>query len=379
MKAAFVHGSRTSAGCFVKTKKLLKVVWVRPLEAKSGGALVKGMGAPPFFVNFGYLKYGLKLSNKFVAILSRKPFDSGRQKSVMSESKSKSPTKGRIFLNRAFSSFWAWALVVVAVTFNNPWLYLGMFGLMVLVGLQEFFKLVPDQGFRRFRWQTFLVSIGYGVLLFATLWGGERWAVQADGLAIAALAILIAVDRIRFGLDGYRMIDEIAMTMFGFVYVVILFGFVPKILHLPLVSTGGENSARFYIVFLLVVTKFTDMGAYLVGSVIGKHKMVPKISPGKTWEGFAGALFFAVLGSLGCFYLFAKQIPLISLSHTIVLAVVLALVAVVGDLVESILKRSFAAKDSGSMMPGIGGVLDLIDSILLTGPVFFVYLLYQLG
>ncbi len=298
----------------------------------------------------------------------------------MSESNSKSPSKGRIFLNRAFSSLWAWALVVLAVTLNKPWLYLAMFGLMVLVGLQEFFKLVPDSGFRRFRWQTFLVSIGYSVLLFATLWGGgERWAFQSDGLAIAALAILIAVDRIRFGLAGYRMIDEIAMTMFGFVYVVILFGFIPKILHLPLVSIGGENSARYYIVFLLVITKFTDMGAYLVGSVIGKHKMIPKISPGKTWEGFAGALFFAILGSLGCFYLFSDQVPLITLSHAIILAVVLALVAVVGDLVESILKRSFEAKDSGSVMPGIGGVLDLIDSILLTGPVFFVYLLYRLG
>ena len=81
----------------------------------------------------------------------------------------------------------------------------------------------------------------------------------------------------------------------------------------------------------------------------------------------------------GCFYLFSDQIPLILPSHAAILAVVLALVAVVGDLVESILKRSFEAKDSGHVMPGIGGVLDLINSILLTGPVFFVYLLYRLG
>ncbi|MDF1751273.1 MAG: phosphatidate cytidylyltransferase [Verrucomicrobiales bacterium] len=298
----------------------------------------------------------------------------------MSDRKTEKPSKGRTFLNRAFSSVWAWAIVVVAITLNKPWFYLAMFIAMTVVGLAEFFRLVPDKGFRRFQWQTFVITIGYAVLLFGGVWGwNSAWADRADGLAIAALFLLIAIDRIRSGLEGYRTIDEIAISIFGFVYIVILFGFVPKILNLPLVSEAGENSARFYVVFLLVVTKFTDMGAYLVGSMIGRHKMIPKISPGKTWQGFGGAIFFALLGSYGCYFLFSQHIPLISSLHAGILGVLLALIAVLGDLVESILKRSFEAKDSGHMMPGIGGVLDLIDSILLTAPVFFVYLLFLLG
>jgi phosphatidate cytidylyltransferase len=107
--------------------------------------------------------------------------------------------------------------------------------------------------------------------------------------------------------------------------------------------------------------------------------MIPKISPGKTWQGFGGALLFSQVGALGCYLVFADKIPLITLMHAAILGVALALIAVLGDLVESILKRSLKAKDSGHVMPGIGGVLDLIDSILLTGPVLFVYLLLLLG
>lgn len=285
-------------------------------------------------------------------------------------------SKGRTFLDRLLSTVWLWGLVVVAFWLDNRWLYLAMFVIFMVVGILEFFKLVPDKGYHRFRWQTLLVTVGYAVLLFAPYLFGipQKWAFMADGLAVSALMLLIAVDRIRFGLEGYRMIDEIALTVFGFVYIVILFSFIPKLLHLPLVDVAGNSSTRFYVIFLLVVTKFTDSGAYLVGSLIGKHKMIPRISPGKTWEGFVGAIFFALLGSFGCMWFFGDKIPLITAMHAGILGVTLALVAVLGDLVESILKRSMEAKDSGHVMPGIGGVLDLIDSLLLTGPVLFVYL-----
>ncbi len=283
-------------------------------------------------------------------------------------------SKGRTFLNRFLSTVWLWALVVVAFWLDRSAVYLVMFLVLSVVGMLEYFRLVPDSGFRRFRWQTLLVTVLYTVVLFGELFGiGTKWAGFADGLAIALLIILISADRIRFGLDGYRTIDEIAITVFGFVYVVILFGFVPRLLHLGGLETDGQ--ARLYVIFLLVVTKFTDTGAYLVGSLIGKHKMIPKISPGKTWQGFGGAILFALLGSYGCCWLFGDQIPLITPLHAGILGVLLALTAVLGDLVESILKRGLAAKDSGQVMPGIGGVLDLIDSILLTAPVLFLYLL----
>ena len=90
---------------------------------------------------------------------------------------------------------------------------------------------------------------------------------------------------------------------------------------------------------------------------------------------FGGAILFAFIASFGAYFLFGEKIPLITPLHASILAVALALVAVLGDLAESILKRSLEAKDSGHKMPGIGGVLDLIDSVLFTAPILYVYLL----
>ena len=113
--------------------------------------------------------------------------------------------------------------------------------------------------------------------------------------------------------------------------------------------------------------------------MIGRHKMIPHISPGKTWEGIAGGVAFAALAAFGRKALMPDTLEQVTMGTAAGLAVVLAALAVVGDLAESILKRSLLVKDSGHVMPGIGGVLDLIDSILFTAPAFYLYLLIVTG
>jgi len=102
--------------------------------------------------------------------------------------------------------------------------------------------------------------------------------------------------------------------------------------------------------------------------------MVPHISPKKTWEGFAGALFFSLLASWGMLSLMPGHLSLLTRTHATVLGLLLGFAAVVGDLAESIIKRSTGVKDSGNFLPGIGGALDLIDSLLFTAPLLFFYL-----
>ena len=116
------------------------------------------------------------------------------------------------------------------------------------------------------------------------------------------------------------------------------------------------------------------MGAYLTGSAIGRHQMIPHISPKKTWEGFFGALAFSLLASWGMWKLMPGHLPALSLTHAIVLGLLLGFAAVIGDLAESIIKRSTGVKDSGNLLPGIGGALDLVDSLLFTAPLLFFYL-----
>ena len=155
--------------------------------------------------------------------------------------------------------------------------------------------------------------------------------------------------------------------MFGFVYVVILFNFLTRILE------AGVPSAHLYIFLGLIVTKFTDMGAYITGSLIGKTKMIPHVSPGKTWEGIAGAFVFAQIGGFVVWLIFKDDLSWLAWSDVLVLGIILPIAAVIGDLAESVLKRSLGCKDSGRMLPGIGGALDLIDSILFTAPILYFF------
>lgn len=286
------------------------------------------------------------------------------------------PSRRKTFALRLVSTLCIWAILVFSFGFSQDWLLLLLHGIISIVALVEYFRLFPLMGFRRFQWQTYGVAIAYLCLLYSPLVDFEAgWLSQIDGLAVALLVTLVVLDRLRTPLEGFRTLDEIAATVFGFIYCIILFGFVAKVIFLPVTDVDGNPSAHFYVIYLLAVTKFTDLGAYLIGSLIGRDKMIPHISPGKTWQGFAGAIGMAIATSFVCYWLLGSKIPLITPIHALVLAILLALVAVLGDLAESILKRSLEAKDSGHAMPGIGGFLDLIDSIIFTAPLFYIYLL----
>ena len=115
-------------------------------------------------------------------------------------------------------------------------------------------------------------------------------------------------------------------------------------------------------------------GAYVVGSLIGKHKMIPRISPGKTWEGFAGAIVISTLVSIGFAVLAKDTMPDLTIIHATILGIILSSTAVLGDLIESLFKREAGVKDSGRLFPGIGGILDLMDSLLFNAPIMYLYL-----
>src|SRR5213595_660091 len=156
--------------------------------------------------------------------------------------------------------------------------------------------------------------------------------------------------------------------------VLLLFNFMTKILYVVPRSETGAVMGQFYCLYLIAITKFSDMGSYLTGSVIGRHPLIPHISPKKTWEGFFGALGFSLLASLALFKLMPGHLAALNWTHATILGLLLGFAAVIGDLAESIIKRSTGVKDSGRLLPGIGGALDLVDSLLFTAPLLFFYL-----
>ncbi|HRD55861.1 MAG TPA: CDP-archaeol synthase, partial [Parachlamydiaceae bacterium] len=140
------------------------------------------------------------------------------------------------------------------------------------------------------------------------------------------------------------------------------------------------QDGRWWLVFLLVAPKMTDTGAYFIGKRFGHHKLAPYISPGKTWEGAIGGFFAALLAAFLLYYLihFLYEKPPVDLSliYSLWLAGVLSVIAQFGDLAESLLKRDALVKDS-NQLPGLGGMLDIVDSLVFSAPLMYIYLKIQ--
>jgi phosphatidate cytidylyltransferase len=292
-------------------------------------------------------------------------------------------SRKQIFFSRLLSTVVLWTLVLGALLTGSEIGCLFVLGGLGFIGLLEYFAALRGKQIAAFS----AVGIAGGMLLlvgtylsFSGLLGyGKGFAlgvVAAEAeiglLALCVLAVLTAQLFLRT-LQPIPL-SAAAFTLLGIIYVAWLFGFSTKLIYYTPRSGDGHITGHWYLLYLCVVAKFSDMGAYLTGSLIGKHKMIPHISPGKTWEGFAGALLFSTAASFALLWLLGPRLGKLGPLDALVLGLGLGFAAVVGDLVESILKRSLDIKDSGRMLPGIGGSLDLIDSILFTAPLLYYYM-----
>ena len=293
------------------------------------------------------------------------------------------PSKGTVFLRRLFSSVVLWTVVITALFSANKlisdWFFLGIMTLLAVTGLLEFYNMVEKRGLICFKeWGIF-----GGILLMAStffyvsgiLGAKDAPAKPADFessiLVIFVLGLCVKQFTSKTNTAG---ILAISTTLFGLMYVPWLLNFVQKINYFPKIGDNG----RWYVLYFILVTKFSDLGAYVTGSLIGKHKMIPRISPGKTWEGFGGAIVISTGVSMIFAHFAGDKLYGMNMMHAFILGIVLSLAAVIGDLIESLFKRESGIKDSGSFFPGIGGILDLLDSILFNAPLMYLYLRHVL-
>ncbi|MBA3514782.1 MAG: phosphatidate cytidylyltransferase [Pyrinomonadaceae bacterium] len=162
-----------------------------------------------------------------------------------------------------------------------------------------------------------------------------------------------------------KMIASSGATVLGVLYVVLLGG------HLVAVRTGFNQAlSADLLCFFFLVLMGSDTGAYYVGWAFGKHKLAPSISPGKTWEGVAGGLLAGLLMATLAHFWFFRELPL---KWALPLAAVMTIVGILGDLTESALKRSAGTKDAANILPGHGGLLDRLDSLLFNAPVIYYF------
>jgi phosphatidate cytidylyltransferase len=279
------------------------------------------------------------------------------------------------FRRRLLSTVLMWALVLGTVLSGYEQMFFVTIAGIGLLGLWEYYEMLDRRGVPNFK----LTAIITAVVFFA----GSFYTFRSYGPDKSydfEIAVLVVFLLVVFGRQMFRKtrdvnpLETMAYTLFGLLYIVWLFNFITKIVYLAPRGPLGDPTGQYYVLYLLLVTKFSDMGAYVTGSLFGRHKLVPHISPHKSWEGLAGAVVFALGGSFGLWYLIPDKLAVFQPMDLLVLGVLLGLAAVIGDLAESIVKRSTEAKDSGGLLPGIGGVLDLIDSVLFTAPIMFFYM-----
>lgn len=254
--------------------------------------------------------------------------------------------------------------LVGLVTFCFPnWSFSLLASFLVGVGLFEYFNIVERKGI--FVYKYFGIIIGMLVPIIVHLqMGTEGYFTLEPFFIVIACLFIFVLQFIRR--DSSQALTSIAVTLFGLLYIAWFMSFFVKLKFLP----GGTK----LVVFLIIVTKISDVGAYFIGGFLGRHSLIPRISPNKTVEGTLGGLLASVLSAFAS----KSYLPHIHYGHLAVLGLLLGILAQVGDLAESLLKRDCGVKDSGTNLSGFGGVLDLLDSLLFTAPIFYFYVMVLL-
>jgi phosphatidate cytidylyltransferase len=184
-------------------------------------------------------------------------------------------------------------------------------------------------------------------------------------LIIIAMTVITPVAATLRGAPFEKMLASVGATILGILYIVLLGG------YLVAVRTGfTQTLSADLLSFFFLVLMGADTGAYYIGKTFGKHKLAPKISPGKTWEGVAGGFVAALLLAAVSHFWFFRDLPL---KWALPLAAVMTTLGIFGDLTESALKRGAGAKDAANILPGHGGILDRLDSLLFNAPVIYYF------
>jgi phosphatidate cytidylyltransferase len=239
--------------------------------------------------------------------------------------------------------------------------FLVLVDLIILMGLREFYFLMKAKGYEPFE------ALGYFCALAISWYAWHQGVVVPLILTASLLAIMI---REIFRQKISRSLAHMAVTVFGIMYVGWLGSHLVLLRQLP-ESMGMEDAIGGRLVlFVALMTWATDTAAYLFGVAFGRHKLIPRISPNKTVEGAIGGLFGAALVG---WLLTRGMVSFITPFAGIMLGLVVGVMAQLGDLVESLIKRDVGIKDSAELIPGHGGVLDRFDSMLFTAPVVYYY------
>ena len=260
------------------------------------------------------------------------------------------------------------ALIVAAILLldNSPVMYLLVFPLLIVLGIGEMITMAKDDATQS--WLVNVIDMLGGVGLFVAFYlHYEGTTMQSRALWLLPIATYLLLRTI---VQLYRprqnALHSLERSFFSLGYIA---------LPIALLNCIMSITAPRLLLGVFMFIWLYDTGAYCVGMLLGRHRLFERISPKKSWEGVIGGIAACVAGDYATNYWFNEFFQMPEISIWLGLSVVVAVFATFGDLVESLIKRTVGVKDSGHILPGHGGILDRIDSLLLVVPAVLIYLL----
>lgn len=254
-----------------------------------------------------------------------------------------------------------YVILIVLATTTNPFVFYGLFFAFMLFSVYEFLKMIKLNSYLPY---LFSITFFLSIIL-------KQENFQVIGNSLSVLGLLLLFSSFIFALFDK---NKNAVDYLGQITLTLIYTVLPFLLLIKLPFLGNEFNPK-VILGIFILTWSSDTFAYLVGRQFGKHKLFERISPKKTIEGFAGGVFFTLISA----YIISIYFTSTSLIEWLIIAVIISVFGVLGDLIESMFKRQAQIKDSSQLIPGHGGFLDRLDSIIFATPFIygFIYLTEQ--
>jgi phosphatidate cytidylyltransferase len=263
-------------------------------------------------------------------------------------------------MKRILTAIVALPVLLYTVWSEIPYFFVALTTIAILLALGEFYNLALKVGCRP------QIIPGYAAALLVAacfVYGEPIWVVAV----ICALTIISLAAALARPDEMNKSLVSVSATVFGVAYVALLASFLVGV---RMIHTPESHLASKLLTMFFAMVMMTDTGAYYTGRSIGRHKLAPRVSPGKTIEGAVGGFIAAIITGPLCKWIFFPEIQIV---HAMALGATIGVLGQVGDLAESMLKRGSGVKDSGNLLPGHGGMLDRVDSILFCAPLLYYY------
>ena len=278
--------------------------------------------------------------------------------------KARNPEKDFTELRQRIQSWWWMIGILFGILLSSTTVVMVFFAFLSFFALKEYLSIVPTrQADRRVLfWAYIAIPMQY-------YWIASNWYGMFT-VFIPVFVFLFLPMRAVFIGETKGFIKATGTIHWGVMLTVFCVSHIAYLLMLPI--KNAEAGSLGLVLFLIFTTQFNDVCQYIWGKLLGKHKIIPKVSPNKTWEGFIGGLCTVTLVS----GVLAPYLTPLTITQGLVAGLLIAGSGFVGDVVISSVKRDLRIKDSGKLIPGHGGILDRIDSLIYTSPLFFHYLYY---